>query len=146
MLFVMPKTESLTDFEARLNTDVWASFTEDAPVENVELHLPKFEFETTLPLTDPLQELGLEKLFSDPDLSGMLEGLPLVVSGVYHKTFIAVEEGGAEAAAATAIVVGETSAPPPPIVARFNRPFVFAIRDVETGLILFFGRLVNPTQ
>ena len=144
MTFVMPKTESLSDLESRLSAEVWAGWMDQLVVDNVELHLPKFEFETTLPLTDPLKVLGLSKLFDSPDLTGMLASGGLAVSGVFHKTFIAIDEGGAEAAAATAIAVGVTSVPPPPRLAQLNQPFLYAIRDIETGLILFFGRVADP--
>jgi serpin B len=69
----------------------------------------------------------------------------LKVSDVFHKTFIAVEEGGAEAAAATAIVNVDTAAPADPMASfHADRPFIFGIRDIETGLFLFFGRVVDP--
>ena len=59
--------------------------------------------------------------------------------------FIAVDEAGTEAAAATAIVVGETSAPTPEFSFRADRPFVFFIRDRETGTVLFMGRVTDPS-
>ena len=91
--------------------------------------------------------MGLNILFSDAsDLSGMTDDLGLKVSGAFHKTFIAVDEGGAEAAAATAIVLEPTAAIDPPATpARIDRPFIFAIRDNQTGVFLFYGRVVDPS-
>ena len=112
---------------------------------NRKTDLPKFEFETSASLATPLQSLGLQRIFAGGDLSGMGSG-GLEVSDVFHKSFIAVEEGGAEAAAATAIVLRETSVGPQPEVSfHADRPFLFGIRDVETGLFLFFGRVVDPS-
>ena len=63
---------------------------------------------------------------------------------VYHKAFVAVDEEGTEAAAATAVVMRLTSAPAEQVEMRVDRPFLFLIRDNETGAILFLGHVVNP--
>jgi serine protease inhibitor len=59
---------------------------------------------------------------------------------------VKVEEKGTEAAAATGVVMTMASAPmPKPLVAfKADHPFLFLIRDRETGFILFWGRLSNP--
>ena len=57
---------------------------------------------------------------------------------------ISVDEEGTEAAAATAVVM-VTSAPPPGFVTvTVDRPFIYLIRDIQTGAILFLGRVLNP--
>jgi len=77
------------------------------------------------------------------DLSGINGTGGLMVTDVLHKAFVGVDEAGTEAAAATAVVVGETSSPMPATLA-LDRPFMFLIRDIETGTILFLGRVLNP--
>jgi serpin B len=62
-----------------------------------------------------------------------------------HKAFVSVDEAGTEAAAATAVVVGLTAMPEQPVQVTVDRPFMFLIRDIETGTILFIGRVVNPS-
>ena len=53
---------------------------------------------------------------------------------------------GTEAAAATAVLMDTWSAPPEPMtVFRADHPFVFLIRDCRTKIVLFVGRLVNPS-
>ncbi|MGB2985185.1 MAG: serpin family protein, partial [Phycisphaerae bacterium] len=69
----------------------------------------------------------------------------LFIANVIHKAFVAVDEEGTEAAAATAVVVGATSAPGEPVVVTVDRPFVFVVRDIPTGTILFLGRVVDPS-
>lgn len=69
----------------------------------------------------------------------------LAIYDVIHKALVAVNEAGTEAAAATAVIVVETSAPPPPLPVVIDRPFVFLIRDIETGTILFLGRVLDPS-
>jgi serpin B len=72
----------------------------------------------------------------------------LYISNIFHKTFIALDEKGTEAAAATAVVMMRaTSMPapkPPPIVVKIDRPFVYAIQHVPSGVCLFLGRVTDP--
>jgi serpin B len=68
----------------------------------------------------------------------------LCISAVLHKAFVSVDEAGTEAAAATAVIVGETAVPGQSAEVTVNRPFIFLIRDIETGSILFVGRVLNP--
>ena len=91
--------------------------------------------------------MGMPAAFSaDADFSGMTGNRDLFISEVIHKAFVAVDEEGTEAAAATAVVVvGAESEPPEPLVVTIDRPFVFVIRDIETGTILFVGRVVDPS-
>jgi serpin B len=57
-----------------------------------------------------------------------------------------VDESGTEAAAATAVVFRATSAGPgDPVTMTVDRPFLFALRDLPTGAILFLGRVVDPS-
>jgi serpin B len=55
-----------------------------------------------------------------------------------------VDEAGTEAAAATAVIMRETAVPDQPVEVTIDRPFIFLIRDIETGAILFVGRVLNP--
>ena len=145
MTLVSPKNTSLDEFTASLTPEKWTDITENQTAGEVNIMMPKFEFETTQNLKPALENMGLGSLFARPDLSGMTDDEPLKVSGVFQKTFIKVEEGGTEAAAATAIVVaGATSVAPEPTIITMNQPFIFAIRDTETGHILFFGRVMDP--
>ena len=79
------------------------------------------------------------------DFSGMDGARDLFISDVLHKAFVAVDEKGTEAAAATAVIMELTSAPADePISFTIDRPFLYLIRDGQTGTILFLGRVVNP--
>ena len=63
-----------------------------------------------------------------------------------HKAFVNVDEEGTEAAAATAVVMELTAMPMPEQIPEFraDHPFVFLIRDRQTGAILFMGRVTEP--
>jgi serpin B len=90
--------------------------------------------------------MGMRDAFSQQaDFSGMNGRKDLFISAVIHKAYIDVNEEGTEAAAATGIVVGITAVPPPPPVFRADHPFLFLIRDNNSGSILFLGRVTNPT-
>jgi len=74
----------------------------------------------------------------------MADNPDLFIHDVIHKAFVLVDEAGTEAAAATAVIIGITAIPDEPVQVTVDRPFIFLIRDIETGAILFVGRVVNP--
>jgi serpin B len=124
-----------------------------APVR-VALSLPKFRIEgDTVPLRDHLEALGIRLAFTnEADFSGIAAPPSpddrLHIDAVFHKAFVRVDEQGTEAAAATAVTMMRAGGPPPqeeePIVVRFDRPFLFVLRDVRTGAVLFLGRVADP--
>jgi len=70
----------------------------------------------------------------------------LHISDVIHKAFVECNEEGTEAAAATAVVMkrkGMARHMAPPVF-RADHPFLFLIRDLRSGAILFLGRVVDP--
>ena len=91
--------------------------------------------------------LGLTDAFDAQlaDFSGISEQ-PLLISDVVHKAFVEVNEEGTEAAAATGIIMRMTSMPAPPKIFRADHPFVFLIRENESGKILFMGRICDPSK
>ena len=116
----------------------------------VILSLPRFKLDPPKPisLVEPLQALGMTKAFdpSQADFSGMSDEA-LFVDNAFHKCFVEVNEEGTEAAAATAVIVGITSAAvePEPVVFNADHPFVFTIRDLDSGALLFMGRVADPS-
>ena len=73
---------------------------------------------------------------------------PLVIGVVIHKAFVDVNEEETEAAAATIVAMkpGAFIRPEEPAVFVADHPFLFLIRDRQTGDILFLGRLADPTK
>jgi serpin B len=113
----------------------------------VDLALPTFRFYWDDDLSTVLQNLGMRAAFSDAaDFSGVTTGATLKIAAVLHKAFVAVDEKGTEAAAATAVIAVVTGAmAPPPTSLHFDRPFLFRIDDLKTGLPLFLGSVADPT-
>lgn len=156
MLVILPAEGTFEDFEASFDGEALNALTRSLGSTRVNLTLPKFEFATSLTLSDMLSALGMRDAFSPElaDFTGMVDASAadnderLSISTVLHKAFIAVDEAGTEAAAATVVVMVGTSAqmgePPPPVEMRVDRPFLFAIRDDVTGTVLFMGRVMNP--
>jgi serpin B len=96
-------------------------------------------------LVDPLTELGMTDAFTGAaDFSGIDGTRDLLISDVLHKAWVSVDEAGTEAAATTAVIISLIATPGPPVVLTINRPFLFVIRDMPTGTILFVGRVLNP--
>ena len=112
----------------------------------VVLSVPRWTFRVASDLKKPLQALGMTTAFTDgADFSGMTTDEPLLVSDVYHQTFVAVDEHGTEAAAATAVVMDALSGVANPHTVVLDRPFLFVIHDTAHGTPLFVGRVADPS-
>jgi serpin B len=144
MLIVVPDAGAFADVERALNLDQVAAAL--AP-RMVGLALPKFRVESMFRLREPLRELGLVEAFTGmADFSAISREPGFAFADVLHKTYVDVDEHGTEAAAVTMPLL-EGSAPPRDILElRVDRPFLFAIRDVPTGTILFVGRVEDPSS
>jgi len=126
---------------------------------SVDLFMPRFGIETRASLADVLKSLGMSLAltrgvadFSAIHVPKGYEDI-LYISDVIHQANIDVDEKGTEAAAATAVVmvdtgggcVGSDPIPLKTITLRLDHPFLFILRDVETGAVLFMGRVVDPS-
>lgn len=147
--------KGLRELESKLSSDALTNFAK-LEKRDVALHLPKFKLEPpTIALAETFQALGMKTAFDIPHGSANFVKIAprkpddyLYISNIFHKTFIAVDEKGTEAAAATAVVMmaatGLSSPPPPPIEVKVDRPFVYAIQHVSSGVCLFLGRVTDP--
>ncbi len=112
----------------------------------VELVMPKFKFDFEHTLNGNLTNLGMGLAFTDQaDFSQMIADAPVRISIVKQKTFIEVNEEGTEAAAVTSVGMEVTSAPLIETI-RFDAPFYFMIKENSSNLILFAGKLNDPTK
>ena len=145
MLIAMPASgTSVHQLIAGLDSAKWASWMQGLHTTNSELKLPKFTFSYGISLNDALMSLGLGIAFSDgADFSGINANIPLQISAVNHKAFVAVDESGTTAAGVTSITITPTDVllNSPTVI---DHPFVFAIREMSTGVILFTGTVNNP--
>ncbi len=149
MLVIVPDEGGFAQYRDGFDAETLSAIVADLETAQVNLQFPKFKFRTQAALKDVLTALGMPTAFDDQaaDFSAMAPtGDDLFISAVIHEAFIAVDEHGTEAAAATAVVVQETSAPPRTVDLTVDRPFLFAIRDRETGATLFLGHVIDPTN
>ena len=155
-LILLPDdVNGLHALESNLTSDMLAGCAK-LQTREVDLHLPKFKLEPqTMALAEKFEALGMKTAFDKPQGSANFDKIAprtprdyLYISQIFHKTFIAVDEKGTEAAAATAVAMMAGTAlrspPPPPIEVKIDRPFVYAIQHVPTGVCLFLGRVTDP--
>ncbi len=114
----------------------------------VEIYLPRFTLESSFDLGATLATMGMPDAFAPggADFSGIDGAYDLFISKVLHKAWGQVNEAGTEAAAATVVIVMPSALPGPPPVFRADHPFIFFIRDTQSGSLLFLGRLASPSQ
>lgn len=151
MIILLPKSDNgLSSLENEMDFEKLSEWTGNLKSTEIDqIYLPKFEFEISTNVVDPLKELGMSDAFSniDADFSKMTGKKELYISKILHKAFIKVDEEGTEAAAATVVVMSDKSIGEPVQlkIFRADHPFIFMIRENSTGAILFMGRITNPS-
>jgi serpin B len=146
MVILLPESGQFPTFEGSLDFPKLEGILDSIRYQEVALTMPKFEFDSSFDLKATLSDMGMPAAFSDEaDLSGMDGSHDLFITDVVHKAFVSVDEAGTEAAAATAVIVGLTAVPAQPVTVNIDRPFIFMIRDIETGALLFVGRILDPS-
>jgi len=150
--------DGLGAVEKKLTTENLAAWVGNLKKRKTHVFLPKFKLETKYEMNDTLKAMGMVRAFTDPrmangaDFTGMCASKDprdrLYISKVIHKAFVEVNEKGTEAAAATAVIMMRTTSArmTVPFTPTFqaDRPFLFVIRDKQTGSVLFMGRITNP--
>jgi serpin B len=147
MIFLPKAIDGLGQLEASLTPAKFDGWLTKLSSHRLEVSLPRFKLEAECELKDVLSALGMPVAFKlgAADFSGITGTRELAISAVVHKAYVEVEEKGTEAAAATGVVFARTAAiAQPAVIFRADHPFLFLIRDVQTGTILFLGRLVKP--
>lgn len=146
MAVIVPDRDQFAELEKSLTDGGLAAILAGFAPTQVRVGLPRWTMRTQTQLGGVLSALGMPLAFTDAaDFSAMTTQDPLQISAVVHEGFIAVDEAGTEAAAATAVMMRVTSArieEPRSVVA--DRPFLYVIHDVPTGVPLFIGRMLDP--
>jgi serpin B len=155
MLVILPdQVDGLEAVERSLTEPRLQELVAALVPQRVAVALPKFEVNPaqSLSLADTLRTLGMAHAF-DPrqaDFTGMAPASGpddrLYLGKVFHKAFVRVDEKGTEAAAATAATMQVMARSSEQLkVFRADHPFLFCIRDTASGLILFLGRVTDPS-
>lgn len=158
MVLMLPTDpDGLAALEAKLSAKRVASWLDRLEKRKTSVRMPRFQGETAYNLNDALKALGMVRAFNPStgrdgaDFTGMSATSDpreqLFIQAVLHKAFVAVDEEGTEAAAATMVAMGRKGGLPKrvPFVPYFNaeRPFLYLIRDLRSGTILFLGRVMK---
>jgi serpin B len=155
MIVVLPDAqEGLPAVERSLSAARMEGWRRALSTDPVEVALPRFEISpASLPLAGDLQALGMPLAFdrNKADFGGIGKpadpGERLYIAKVFHKAFVKVDEKGTEAAAATAVILAAPGSAAPAKVREFkaDHPFLFFVVEKTSGLILFMGRVADPS-
>jgi serpin B len=146
MVIILPKVGKFKTVENIMDEKKLQEWLKNAMGTEVKAYIPRFKFTQSFDLSKNLSDMGMEDAFSAAaDFSGINGKKNLYISEVIHKAFVEVNEEGTEAAAATAVVL-DTKALIEELVFKADHPFIFLIRDKETGSILFMGRVMDPNK
>ncbi|MDI9638101.1 serpin family protein [Oscillatoria amoena NRMC-F 0135] len=143
----LPKPDrNLAQFQQQLNAENWDTWMAQFRRREGSIQLPRFKMEYSTNLEQTLSALGMGVAFSRQAEFTQMTTEPVYIDQVKHKTFVEVNEEGTEAAAVTSIGIRTTSAqmPTEPFQMVVDRPFFCAIRDNQTGSLLFLGSIVDP--
>lgn len=166
---IMPKSTSLKDYIQSLTTDKLASTInqlkpitfenfKDGVVTDIVASIPVFKFQDKLNLVNKLKSIGITDVFSDTqanlsNLANDFEGL--YISQAIHQTTVDFSNDGIKASAATALIGGKGAGwcgfdydfdvPVEKIDLTFDNPYLFLIRDKDSGVIWFVGTVYEPT-
>jgi serine protease inhibitor len=146
MIVLLPdERDGIAALEDALTVENLTSWIDNLRPMEVEVHLPRFKLSCQFGLGNMLKAMGMVDAFDyAADFSGMDGTKSLYISAIIHQASVDVNEEGTEAAAATAVVMKLKALPLPPPVFRADHPFMFLIRENQTGSILFIGRMANP--
>ncbi len=152
MLILLPDKGKFDEFSAALDVELVNRVVKEMKFTYLDLKMPKFKIESHFNLQEVLEGMSMPDAFSETsaDFSGIdgstciEDPVCLVISAIFHKAFVSVDEEGTEAAAATTMIFELTGGNPEPQTVVVDRPFIFLIRDKETDAILFVGRVVDP--
>lgn len=141
MTVILPNEEkTTTDVMKNLTVEKWNTTLANLSNQKVEVKFPRFKIQNNFEMKDVLISMGMVQAFSEEADFSKISDLKLIISRVIHSTFCEVNEEGTEAAAVTIIEFDYTSMPVHPIF-NANRPFIFFIREKNTGVILFAAKM-----
>lgn len=149
------KSSSLEALETELTPELWAVWHAKFAQRKGSIELPRFELKSHFRLNAPLQALGMRRAFDShgAELTGMFAPpagnhprKPFFISLVLQSTYWKVDEEGSEAAAVTSVGVraAAMARPEQPFQMIVDRPYLCAIEDRRSGVLLFVGAIYDP--
>lgn len=144
LVLVKPENGTVDQLLATMSMDDLNSWIGEVRESEITLQLPKMKVEYKSELSQSLINLGMESAFTPgvAEFTGISD-TDLQISEVMHKTYLEVDESGTTAAAATSVGVRFTSLPMIEEY-RFDSPFLIFLRERDSGLVLFSGKIMDP--
>jgi len=134
----------LADQESTMDVSLLGDLLAAKQDVQVRLSIPKLELDVRTDLGEVLRDLGVRTMFSPhADFSGLSDDPRIYVSDVVHQAVLKVDEKGFEGAAAIGMSIALMGWEEP-VVVQVDRPFLFLVRHVETGVVYFYARVVEP--
>ena len=147
-VFLPKQGENLNEFVVELDGQQLEHWLANLQLKSGTVFLPKLKTRYKLLMNDVLTQLGMGIAFTGlADFSRINPVHDLFISRVIHEAFVQIDEEGTEAAAVTVVEVSLTSDSDGPNIEfsmYINRPYLFLIRERETGTILFMGKIQEP--
>jgi serine protease inhibitor len=141
LVIVLPNEKiRLPKFLATLDGKKWTDMMKSLTSGKAGITIPRFKTEGFRALDNLLKSLGIHLVF-DPgqaDFTALGPRARVWVGETRQASWVSVNEEGTEAAAVTEVDV-TTKAEDFEFSIFCDRPFFYAIRDTQTGVILFMG-------
>ena len=148
MIIVLPKIKTgVEELDKSITYISYKQMLDSMKNETVELTMPKFQMTSYFQLEHILKNMGMKISFSEnADFSGMTGDSTLSIDRVIHKAFIDISEEGNEIPPSKVVAMGPSASPQNRQAKTFlaDHPFLFLIKDEETGSILFMGKINKP--
>lgn len=148
---ILPKENiSLDEYVNALDDKSFSEFINSYREEYARISVPKFKYEYSISMVEPLKAMGLTDSFipSRANFTNMASAMEenIYIADVLHKSFIQFDEKGTKAGAATKVEMACGAAMQEPKSIVFDRPFLFTIIENETQLPLFIGTVTHPKK
>ncbi|XP_016999026.2 serine protease inhibitor 88Ea-like [Drosophila takahashii] len=148
MVLILPTSNynNVNDLISQLDADSLKTLVEQSIPRELEVAVPKFQFEQRLVLTPILGNMGINKTFGSGSTFENLTPDHISIDGAQHMAKIKVDEMGSTAAAATILLASRSAGRPVPTKFICDHPFVFIIYDERVHTILFAGVYSDPRE
>ncbi|NP_001166531.1 pigment epithelium-derived factor precursor [Cavia porcellus] len=143
IIFFLPMraTQNLTMIEESLTSEFVHDINRELKAVQAVLSIPRLKLSFEGELTKSLQEMKLHSLFESPDFS-KITGKPIKLTQVEHRAGFEWNEEGAPGTSTNSDLqpTGFTFS----LDYHLNQPFIFVLRDTDTGALLFIGKILDP--
>lgn len=144
IIFFLPLTvtQNLTMIEESLTSEFIHDIDRELKTIQAVLTVPKLKLSFEGEVTKSLQEMKLQSLFESPDFS-KITGKPVKLTQVEHRAGFEWNEEGAGSSPSPGLQPVRLTFP---LDYHLNQPFIFVLRDTDTGALLFIGRILDPSS